>query len=227
MTTARNRRRPWGRIVAGAIGAVILFLAVAALTWSHKERRAVDAALVAEPVRLKVDLSKPGQFSGEFRQTFRAACSGYLEIVPEPLPSSEKAALSLLKGLRGRLTIVRSDGRVVHECGIREEDFIAILDGYAHWVPRECDDFSFEEGIYQIKVVVDHGAPALAGVPHSLVGQYVLCGMENMPAEILYLIGIASCVIAGLILLPVALNIVIDRFSSGGARDGEEAPLTG
>ena len=40
-------------------------------------------------------------------------------------------------------------------------------------------------------------------------------------------IGIAGCVIAGLILLPVALNTVIDRFSSGGSRGGEEPPPTG
>ena len=101
MSNAKQQRRPWGRIVAGAIGAVILLLAVVALIWSYKERRAVDAALIAEPVRLKVDLSKPGQFSGEFRQTFRAACSGYLEIVPEPLPSSEKAARIAPEGLAG------------------------------------------------------------------------------------------------------------------------------
>jgi hypothetical protein len=227
MSNAKQRHRPWGRIVAGAIGAAILFVAVAALVSSHEQRRDADAALIAEPVHLKVDISKPGQFSGEFRQTFRAACTGYLQIVPESLPSSEKEALSLLKGLRGHFSIVSHDGAVAYERGFGSAGFVAIPVEKDRWVPAlERGRFSFDKGVYEIRGVVDHGAPALAGVPHSLVARYGLCGLEYVPAQILSLIGIIGCVIAGLILLPVALITISDRFLSEKSEAGENAPPT-
>ena len=56
--------------------------------------------------------------------------------------------------------------------------------------------------------------------------RYGLCGLEYVPAQILSLIGIIGCVIAGLILLPVALITISDRFLSEKSEAGENAPPT-
>lgn len=225
ITSSRQQRRPWGRIVAGVIGVVILFVAIYFLLHSREMRRVADAALVAEPVHQRVDVSKPGKFTGEFRQTFRGACQGYLEIVPDKLPSTEREAVTLLRGLQGHFSIVGSDGRVVHQNGIAEAAFVAFQMDKDHWTPAlgHGDYFSFDKGVYQIRLVVDHGAPALAGVPHSLVARYGLCGLEYLPAQIEWLIGIAGCVIAGVLLLPVAFIIIAERRRHRESEHTEEA----
>jgi hypothetical protein len=199
--------------VAGTVGGAILFFGIGALVSSRDWRRECEAAQVAEPIHLTVDVSKPGEILGEFHQTFRAACSGYLQIVPQSPPSSEKEALALIKGLRGHFSIVGYDRRDVHERGIAEAGFVALPIDKDHWAPAlERDYFSFDKGVYQIRLVVDHGAPALAGVPHSLVARYGLCGIEYVPAQILSLIGIVGCIIGGIILLAVALIAISERF---------------
>ena len=80
MESVRKRRWPWGRIIAGAVAAVILFFAVDFLVSAAECQRFADAAQTAEPIHLKVDLSKPGVYTGEFRHTFTIAHGDYLVI---------------------------------------------------------------------------------------------------------------------------------------------------
>jgi hypothetical protein len=206
MAIARGRRWPWGRIVAGVVATVILGVGVNFLIVGAECRTKADAAKVAEPIRLAVDLSKPGVYTGRLHHTFVNAHSNYLEIVTDsPLVSPENAQ-SIVEGLTGQLTIRAPQGAVVTESTFGPEFRCIQLDS-DHWTPI-IDFGHFAEGDYDLDFTVNTGAAQLVGVRHSLVGRYRLCGMEYMPAGVLWLLGIAGCVVFGLISLVVAIVTV-------------------
>ena len=57
----------------------------------------------------------------------------------------------------------------------------------------------FEDGTYTITVTVTHGTAALGGVPQRIIGRYMLCGLEMMPAFIFMVTGVAALIIAALV----------------------------
>jgi hypothetical protein len=206
MSTLQERHRPWGRIIAGAIAAIILCISVEFFLSAAEDRHVADAAQVAEPIHLKVDLSKPGVYRGEFYHTFRGAHSDFLQIVPESPFKSHEEAVAIVKGLRGSVSIVGSDGTVVCAQRFGPDQFPTVqIENEGTFPLLGSSHFDFDEGVYELTLTVDQGAPGLAGVPHVLVGRYGLCGIEYMAAEIGWMIGVAGCVIAGIIVLAIVV----------------------
>jgi hypothetical protein len=78
-----------------------------------------------------------------------------------------------------------------------------------------------------LKLVVDHGAPALAGVLHSLVARYGLCGIEYLPAHIEWLMGVAGCVIAGIMVLAIAIRTIRQRSFPAMSDSAEDVSVLG
>jgi hypothetical protein len=72
------------------------------------------------------------------------------------------------------------------------------------------------EGTSTLKLVVDRGAVRLTAIPHTLVVQYQMDGMEYVVAQMAWLYGAVGCTIAGfLILVTVVVTIVKHRPSLG------------
>jgi len=207
--TSCRQKRPWGRIVAGAVAALVLVIAANFLFASAQARSRADAARVAEPIRLAVDFSKPGTYTGKLNHTFCNACSDYLEIITESPLTSRESAMEIAEGLKGHLTIAEPQGTVITEQSFGPK-FGCTQVASDRWVPI-IDFGHFPEGVYNLNITVDAGVPRLTGIPHSLVGRYQLCGIEYIPAEILRLLGIGGCSLSALIGLVIVVVTVKKR----------------
>lgn len=207
---------PWGRIVAGTVAGVILCFGANFFVDSVKLRREADEARIAEPIRLQVDLSKPGVYSGKLHQTFVNAHGNYLHIMLDrPLASRDEAA-AIVAGLRGSLSIADMNGTVVCEDRFDASRIYGVpLVDREHWVPA-IEFGHFAKGDYMLKIVIVEGAPRLSGVPHAIVGHYALCGMEYVVSTIAIWLGIACCMVAGVIFLFIV--IVSRRKAATGTR---------
>ena len=209
----RSHTRPWGRMVAGVFAAGILVIAVSFFFTSADMRRCADAAQTAEPIHLKVDLSMPGVYSGDFLHTFNVAYDQVISIEPEPSAAPARISRAMLDGLVAHLTITGPGGRTVLDRTLRPESFYELAGNPAPMT--ELGDFP--PGKYELHLAVDHGAEKLASVPHALVAHYRLSGLEYVHAQIEWLLGIAGCLVAGvLILFIVAITVGKDRKPSAG-----------
>jgi hypothetical protein len=206
MHMAAEREQPWGRIVAGIVAVAAFSGAVACFVAGSRYQAKLDAAHMAEPIRLAVDLSKPGTFAGKLNHTFSDALDNCLAIVTESTQPSPESAQALAKGLSGRITLYGPQGDLVAKKSFGPE-LGCFSWNTGSWTPI-IDLGHFAEGVYDLKVTVDSGAPRLAGVPQWLVGRYVLCGIEGIPVEIYRFLGIVGCLLSGSIGLAIAIVTV-------------------
>lgn len=199
-----------GSNCCGHSSSFFLSLAIPFITGGVDVRQRADLARVAEPIRLKVDLSKPGEYEGTFRHTFTNAHSTFLRIETDlPLVSREKAE-AILAGISGRLAIVGSNGVAIYEYNFTSEDVGCWKGNDEQWVPV-IKIGNFPAGVYTLRFKVDHGAPKLANVPHVLIAQYGLCGMEYLLSQMMMWLGIGGCVIAGLLIIAIVVVTIAKR----------------
>jgi hypothetical protein len=217
MTVANKQRRPWGRIVAGVIATVILSFAGWCLYSAFDWQNRADAARVAEPIRLKADLSKPGLYKGPFHHTFTAACSNHLMIATEPLSASREEAEAAADGLRASWAIAGPQGEVVSK-GILDARVLRGLQlEHGLWCPA-VEFGHFPAGDYELTLTVSQGSPKLSSVPHAVVACYNLCGVEYVPVQVLRLIAVVGGVIGGILVLAIVI-VTLERRSLAGAAD--------
>jgi hypothetical protein len=204
------RKWPWGRIVAGTVATIILLLVIPLFFTSADIRHRADEARKAELLHLKADLSKSGTYSGRFLHNFAMAHGNYVQVVTAAPSGSYEQAKAVIEGLAGRLTVtqVGSGASYNIEFGPKCYDVFRIDDNrWAFTIPFHCST----EGDYELKLTIDKGAPRLAGVPHSLVVRYQICGMEYCVAQIACLLGIAGCAIAGILILVIVIVTIKKR----------------
>jgi hypothetical protein len=225
MEVAETRRRSWGRILAGGVAmATLLFAARSfwlAVTWE----RQVRAAETAEPIRLPVNLSKPGTYSGTLRHTFGAG-SVELHIVAQPPQRSEYDPKAAVEGLSGHWAIVGSDGTVVMKREFGPQDLQRGRWEPEGWVAGIGSD-RFEPGDYELHLTVERGAAGLANVPQTLAAGYLLCGMEYAGKLTMYATAVGSLAIGAIIAL-VILTVTERRCrrrtpKTGCAKNGHAA----
>jgi len=206
-------RWPWGRIVVGIVVAVILLFSIPLFFTSADIRRRADKARTAELMRLKVDLSKPGVYSGTFNHDFEAAHGNYVQIVTNVPSASYEQAEAIVEGLVGHLAVTGFDqqGGYEQEFGPKDYDCMRADDG--RWAPVVRFHCS-TAGNYRLKFTVGKGAPKLAGIPQALVVRYEICGLEYLVANLACLLGIAGCTVAGVIILLIVIVTMKKRHSS-------------
>jgi hypothetical protein len=214
MTT---RKWPWVRIVAGVLASALLCFAILMFFECADTQRRNDEARRTDLIHWKVDLSKQGEYKGEFRHNYGMAHAQYVAIVTEPSLTSSDEAKAILEGLRGSLSVVDSSGGVVYETPFNAEQFDCREMREKNWLPA-VDFGHFDRGRYELRLVVEHGAPRLSGVSQTLVARYFLCGMEQTVVEVMWLFGVGACTIAGILVL-VIVTITIKK-RCGNAKQG-------
>jgi hypothetical protein len=177
-TSPYSRKRIAGIPVSLTLVAVAIYLASDA----YRRDREFHQWLVAEPVRVTVDLGQPGIVEAPFSQTCQVAHGEaiYLQFTSD----SDVHPATLLEGLRATMEIIAADGRTILTAEVPDDR----LTSYVHGRPTEeagvvlmtFDPFSV--GQYSFRLQVLEPAPALAGKPQVLVARYRLCGLEAMPA---------------------------------------------
>ena len=188
MTTAdRNavpmRRLPIGRLVAWTIAAGLLGTGGYYLVEAHRMDRKVDLAADAEPLRMKVDLSRPGRYEDTYHQTYMGAHGASLEIhlgpapAGRPQPGSSPATeptTQLAAGFEGQVQIFDSTGKRVYDADLTADDlgFLLVRPGRPRpeW-PRFRLPAGLPLGTYRLVLDVRQPAAGLAGRskprPHS------------------------------------------------------------
>jgi len=201
--------RHTGRKVA--YGVAILFFAagIFLLITAHKYRCNFHQWREARPVDLTVDLSAPGEFKGTFQQTCHISHGEEICLILPPDRSPTIPLTTLFSEVRFICRIIDGDGNEK-----LSQEFTGEL---VYGDSRICDDrfpgaaipllkfHPFEDGAYQMLVSVKNGTPALHDVPQRIIGRYLLCGLEMMPAFLSMIAGIASMLVAAVVAVTTAL----------------------
>ncbi|MDQ1256439.1 MAG: hypothetical protein QG656_1035 [Candidatus Hydrogenedentes bacterium] len=187
------------------IVALVPILAGYFLYQAELQRRQFWEWVEVPTIDIPVDCSVPGSFSGKLVHTCTMAHGGgglRLEIPPESIPQTELE--SALEGLRveGTVTDIKSGAKTAIEASDR---FLYSVPGDEHAILAASLPYDLPKGEYTLELSVVTGAQRLAGIPQRLVGRYMLCGMEMMPAFLLFLL---SCF---LLWLDTLLGLVLLR----------------
>ncbi len=161
----------------------------------------------AKPMNIPVDFSKPGQFDADFKQTCSTSHGEVvaLRLPPEVLKSTN--VTQLLAGLEAKLEIQPANGT----------NQIDLATAELFWQNETLEGtlplFSispFQKGNYKAHISVTKGATALAGIPQSLEGRYLLCGLEALPAALTKIVG-GSLLVLGAIFSGVTAWLLLRR----------------
>ena len=173
----------WGRKVVIGLGVVFLLLGGCCLIIGWRGSREFHQWQTAEPVRFSLDLRAPGKYVAPYKQTCGSAHGTALELQTGITNAEEALAV-----LRGVAVIRDTGGQEV----IREE-----FDGKdLGWASRignlqvpAVRLGRFGCGNYNLELTITEGATGLTTTNHTLVGRYILCGLERMPAAIMSIAG--------------------------------------
>lgn len=205
-----NRKVPVARIIVSVICLVgVVYFAVEA----SRYKRHVYQAKKDEPIRLKVNLSEPGTYEGTFLHTHNSPHGQIFYIETNDVEVSYQNATDMLKGLQGRILITDDSNSVVFT-----KDFAASDFSFRDWQNPNTPSLHLlnstriAKGDYNLQLLIEQGAPALADKNHFFVCRYLLCGLELMPVMILRIISII-CFVVGVVLLlvPVVKTKLICR----------------
>ena len=146
-------------------------------------------------MRLRIDLSQPGEYYGNLQQTASFTCKQVLRVETARSFASSEEAVAVLEGLSGHLVIKDGNNNVVYEKEVSPEAFGVDPAGPDFW--PELLFSPIAEGEYRVVLSVQHGAPALKDVPQELVGRYLLCGIEYIRSTVLGIAALVFSVICG------------------------------
>ena len=219
MCEAARRRPPrwllWGRyvVVSAAFGLVAAGVVAGVRSW--RGYRDFERWQTDEPFVAAVDLGAVGETVVPFRQTCTAACDAGVWI-----KSSDGEGISL-EGLAGRITLTDAAGRVVDERPFTGDPLWTHSD--VHTLTNV--DPTLPAGEYVARIIVD--TPAAGAGVRTLHADYLLCGLEQLPA---FLFGVAGAVLGTLGLLLGACTVPRFPFRGGeaaGDRPGAAARRAG
>ncbi len=208
-----QRKVSLGAIIAAVVAAAFLAGTVRFFNDSRRLEREVQAARKAEPIRLSLDFSKTNTYVGPFRQTFHSSHGEYFRLETGKQYKTEDEIKAGLAGLRGRLRIEDTNGQAVCEQDFTTADFAPpdALGSQEDKVVPCLRIHTFKKGDYTLRIEIEQGAPALAGVPQQLVARYGLCGLEMLPPQICLVFSI-GCLVLGII--PAAISFRLWRRQS-------------
>lgn len=213
---------PRRRIIGMVIAAVLLCFGSLMFPLSHIYRGSIERWHEAEALRLKVDLSKPGDYSAPFIQSCRMADGIYLYVETEKRFSTKDEAVAFVKGIRGRLSITGPNGESVLGYDFSDADINFWRLDSKSVVPVLPMRF-LGKGEYVLNLIIHEPAPALADINHMLVAGYLICGLKLMPAVLLKLAGFVSIGIAVVIIIVIVLWSLKRRRRAGGSVSSEAA----
>jgi|GEM_PF-1391338 hypothetical protein len=174
------------------VGIILLVIAAGIICTGICMKAQFRAVEAAEPVRLAVDFSKPGEYSATFRQVYDYGHDQGLELHISPGLASpddlcEHAPIAM-KDLEGQILIKTAAGQTAYEGPLHPLDSYAVR--YREGAVPVAQFRPFPAGDYTLSIRVDKPAAALAGRSQYVVLKHWLCGCEGlMTAHFAFLIG--------------------------------------
>lgn len=173
-------------------GLAIISLCTLASAWSAwKNFQAWNDAV---PLAGPVDFSRPGVFELRFVHTCTTSHGTELNLL---LPPGSDAQ-SLLHGASARLDILPTPSSFPAGSSLTFDNR-PLIDAPQPGRARLFLLSGLPRGEYVARVTVESGAPALRDVRQELSGDYLLCGLEAMPALILAIAGGPMLLISALL----------------------------
>ncbi len=167
------------------------------------ERRIL--ALQGAPMRLAVDLAKPGLYSGTYTQLCQPPAGLGLYVEPAADVGNIEPDGVVLSGLAATIAMRDSSGRAVYEqhldsvgglCQTRSSSGRQLV---GLWVR----DLPLAVGVYTMELEVEKAALALDGVPHTLVAKYDISLLPMLSMCLLAFVGLILAAMLGVIALCV------------------------
>jgi hypothetical protein len=162
----------------------------------------------AEPLRMDVDLSKPGRYEGSYHQTYRRAHAGSLIVHLGPAPAGAAADTQPAGNFDGHVELFDAGGKCVFQDDLPTDALKMLLTEDLAGEPT-YQVFHIPPalpiGSYKFVLDVRRPAPALAGRKQTVIARYAVCELEMMPA---FLAGAAS-VVFGLPGVILALALLV------------------
>jgi Ca2+/Na+ antiporter len=205
-----KRRISIGTTIILALAVIFVCAGVFFLIESYKYVRQVHQWDGDESIRLQVDLSKPGSYSGEFVKTCNTSLGEYLYVETRQEFASKDEALELVKGIKGTISVTDSSGESVVDYDFTDTDFVEQRIVSECLAPGLRIRGVLSKGKYALNLTVVQPSPALSNVNHALVGRNLFCGCIFIPAAIGILAGIV-CIGVSIILIIVVVILVVKR----------------
>lgn len=194
-----------GALALASLGCGIWFLCEAR-AWM----REMISFTEREPVRMAVDLSKPGEYRGYFHHTLIPDLGLELALEIQQPPGSPAIGPEALAEFEGGVTlqdargVTRMDGRMDPKAFIKASSDMFGPRRHAEglFLPLSHYLLPYEFGDYTLVVTVRKPAPALAGLRQELAGQYIL---DPSPVQgtafIIRALAVISFIFSGLMML--------------------------
>lgn len=194
------------------IGLVIAVVGIGAAIWcamlSARRNAEFHQWERDRPMETAIDLSQPGQVTVPFRQTCGVSHGEAICLECE-IDRDADARFEAFTGLSAKVVIRDAAGREVESRPIDVDSIHAwsdqiVLTGLA----------PFARGEYLATIEIESGAAALAGRPQVVYVVYQLCGLEQVPAIMWGVFGVAAGAIgvtSGVCVLPGLLRHGIRR----------------
>jgi hypothetical protein len=205
-----REKTPVGRIVAWVVASLLLVASAYCLVQSVLLAKTVNRAMEAEPLRMDVDLSKPGRYEGSYHQTYRRAHAGSLIVHLGPAPAGAAADTQPAGNFDGHVELFDAGGKCVFQDDLPTDALKMLLTEDLAGEPT-YQVFRIPPalpiGSYKFVLDVRRPAPALARRKQTVIARYAVCELEMMPA---FLAGAAS-VVFGLTGGIVALVLLVGK----------------
>ncbi len=170
-----------------------------------RKRSDCEVAATRELLRLPVDLSTPGSFSGQFEQLFEFPCKQMIRFETDTAFASFEEVADAMKGLAGKVVVADERGTSVFDAPLTSDCVVAGWDAKGAEVYWPALRFSpFPRGHCRLAVEITEPAPAFAGTSCFLSVRYELCGLEHLVARFVGAVSLVCGLIAAAIMLSVA-----------------------
>ena len=184
------------RVVLAVLALGLLGLGCFYFDLGRDMNRQFRAALDAEPVRIRVDLSKAGKYEGTFAQTYSRSHGEEILLRADPPFNSKDEAAAALAGLSFRIRVLNDAGEnVVGKEGAYEIRPAVAVSALEYDVPL-ADLHSFRKGRYKFQLDVLKPAPGVAGRAQEVFARYECCMWEREVASVMQGLGIAAIILS-------------------------------
>jgi len=191
-----------GSVLTG-LGLLLLCFSASFAWEATKMARRNALAETAEPLRMSVDLSRIGTYTGRLDQVTSHTCKQSLVLEADLDKSSEESVGKALDGLKGRLIIKTPDNQPVLDTYIDADTIQPALDSTTNvlWT-MGFQVRPFRRAAYTVDLIVTEPAAAMRGKPQFIVSRYILCGIEQLQVTVVGGIAFIGFVLSFLCFLP-------------------------
>lgn len=197
------RKWSWLRAIGWIIAIGLIVAAATLIVEGTRWRARFDEWMVAKPVAFVADLSKPGQFTAPFHQTCEVA---HAEVVGIEFAKGTPVPKGATEGLKATIMVENGAGQCLVRESVPDDWSSAMFGRVEDMEPLLRIESNLANGDYTMTIVVQEGAPGLAGIPTRVTARYELCGLEMLPAVFMERGGLACALLGGMVGLPMVVT---------------------